>query len=187
MRPDPRDISTLLKARTTLKPWKSMPAIPTPASKSDSKATTPRAGRRSRRTRRFSERRASLPSGRRTSIASSLRSSLHLPDVERNERFDRESVTSVQIDGFKMLYKTDDRVETILDKTSKLWNFEPKKANKNWFLGNIHHTKAETPPNEIIIPRKMKPYTSYIRTIQRQFVRKPTTVVECIAEEEETK
>lgn len=182
MRPDPRDISTLLKAKTTLKPWKSMP-LPTSTSKavSASNRSTPIVGRRNRKTRRFS--------GRRTSIASSLRSLQPLPDVEeRADRIsiERVSIASHQIDGFKMLYKTDERTDNVLDMTSKLWKFEPKKANKNWFLGNIHHTKTETPPNEIVIPRRIKPYTSVIRTVQRQVIRKPI-IVESIVEEDEGK
>jgi len=182
MRPDPRDISTTLKAKTTLRPWKSMP-LPTTASKAaESTTTTPLASRRGRRMRRFSERRTSLASEKRTGIASS-RTSFALPDIEHVERV---SVTSVRIDGFKMIYKTDEPTDCVLDKTSKLWNFEPKKANKSWFLSNTYHTKTETPPNDILMPRKLKPYTSIIRNMQRQFVRKPTTIVESIAEEEET-
>lgn len=185
MRPDPRDMSIKIKSKTTLRPWKSMPKLsnpkaatkPVPLPKSN--LTTPLPSRKGRVTRRFSE--------RRTSISSSFRSSLPLPDIEeRIERPERTSVTSYQVDGYKMLYKTDDRTENFLDTTARMWHFEPKKANKTWFLGNTFHTKTETHPSEIVIPRKNKPFTSIIRTVQRQTVRPlPDTIIESIREEKE--
>ncbi|WAQ99095.1 hypothetical protein MAR_023468 [Mya arenaria] len=171
MRPDPRDVTTMLKSKTTLKPWKSMP-LPTTEEAASTRKTTPtnsrNVSRRGRRRKTRNDRRAGIGSAR-----------TFLTDVEDSEKFERISVTSCSIDGFKMLYKNDARMESMFDMTSKLWHIEPKKRNMKWFLADTHHMKEQNPSE--VVPRSVKPYTSIIKTIGHH---RPTAIQQTIIEEE---
>lgn len=164
MRPDPNDISAAVKSKTTLKPWKSMP-IPTTAESTD-KSTAANSRNTSRRGRRR------RPQDRRSGLASARS---NMTAVEETEKFERVSVSSIQMDGFSMLYKTDARTDSVFDMTLRLWQVEPKKRGLKWFLADTHHTKEQHPSE--IVQRSVKPYTSIVKTISHKPIQ-PTIVEE---------
>ncbi|XP_053400583.1 uncharacterized protein LOC123558409 [Mercenaria mercenaria] len=122
MRPDPSKDHI-----NTLQTWKSMPLPTTERASAESKASPLNRSIHSRKSKksRTREKRGTL--GRLSSGA--------LPPVEDTEKIDIQSVASYRVDDFKMLHKTDDRTQSLLDLTARLWHIEPKKHNKSWFLG----------------------------------------------------
>lgn len=152
MRPDPSKPKPV-----TLRAWKSMP-LPTTAQASASNRATPvtkPSSRRSRRSR-FS----------RKGIAGRLHSG-RMPDVEEPERFDIASISSNIIDEFRMIYKSDIKTQSVLDLTSKRWQYDQRKHNKAWFLGPENQKNVPEPTVSFEnMPKKTKPFTSMVNLVR---------------------
>lgn len=155
MRPDPSKDHL-----NSLRTWKSMPIPTTEKASATSKASPvnrPSHSRKSKKSR-TRERRGAL--GRRSSSS--------LPAIEDPEKFERISVASYRVDEYKMLHKTDDRTKSLLDLTAKIWNIEPKRHNKAWFLGpdNQHKNIPEPAVSFENMPKQTKPFTTYVNLVR---------------------
>lgn len=152
--------------------------LPTTEDAATNAKTTPtnsrNPSRKGRRRRGRNDRRAGIGSAKS-----------FITEVEDPDKFERISVSSVAIDGFRMLYKTEARTESMFDMTSKLWPVEPKKQTMKWFLADTHHMREQHPSE--VAPRPVKPYTSIIKTLghHRAALQHPTTTIQHAIIEEE--
>ncbi|XP_045204502.2 uncharacterized protein LOC123557222 [Mercenaria mercenaria] len=153
MRPDPSKDHI-----NTLQTWKSMPLPTTERASAESKASPLNRSIHSRKSKksRTREKRGTL--GRLSSGA--------LPPVEDTEKIDIQSVASYRVDDFKMLHKTDDRTQSLLDLTARLWHIEPKKHNKSWFLGPDSKNVPEPTVSFENMPRQSKPFTTFVNLVR---------------------
>ena len=69
-----------------------------------------------------------------------------LPETENLDKLERLSLSSMAIDSFKWLHKTEARTDNYMKFSRNMWHDAPRRGSKQWFLGQESKVEKETVP-----------------------------------------